>query len=390
MKVPDNLLFSIFQQQDARVRKNLSEKTLEISTGRRLQDISEDPPSTYHVLNLKKEIAQLSQYSKNRLFADTVLSYMDSSLGKVVDTLNQLYAKTIQAKNQVLQKEELRAIGEYFSSNLKALIDRANDQLGGNYLFGGASLTQKPFDENTLSYMASPEDFKVWLTENLQVSVFLKGGETFGLNVAISQATFASPGVNFNTAGTLSISVGNVSLNVSYTTTQTLNDLANFINSNYSNLVNAKVSQNPDGSYSLMLMPVDISKDISVQDTSGGDFDAGASDFYYPNVLQAVKRMGDKLLGGMYPDDSDLMLLQRAFDRVSFRRSQVGSVLASVKDLQPMQESLQDSLNNQKSDIEDADLSTSIMEYTRYRLAYEALMNIIADQKDMTILRYLK
>jgi flagellar hook-associated protein 3 FlgL len=390
MKVPDNLLFSIFQQQDARVRKNLSEKTLEISTGRRLQDISEDPPSTYHVLNLKKEIAQLSQYSKNRLFADTVLSYMDSSLGKVVDTLNQLYAKTIQAKNQVLQKEELRAIGEYFSSNLKALIDRANDQLGGNYLFGGASLTQKPFDENTLSYMASPEDFKVWLTENLQVSVFLKGGETFGLNVAISQATFASPGVNFNTAGTLSISVGNVSLNVSYTTTQTLNDLANFINSNYSNLVNAKVSQNPDGSYSLMLMPVDISKDISVQDTSGGDFDAGASDFYYPNVLQAVKRMGDKLLGGMYPDDSDLMLLQRAFDRVSFRRSQVGSVLASVKDLQPMQESLQDSLNKQKSDIEDADLSTSIMEYTRYRLAYEALMNIIADQKDMTILRYLK
>ncbi len=390
MKVPDNLLFSIFQQQDARVRKNLSEKTLEISTGRRLQDISEDPPSTYHVLNLKKEIAQLSQYSKNRLFADTVLSYMDSSLGKVVDTLNQLYAKTIQAKNQVLQKEELRAIGEYFSSNLKALIDRANDQLGGNYLFGGASLTQKPFDENTLSYMASPEDFKVWLTENLQVSVFLKGGETFGLNVAISQATFASPGVNFNTAGTLSISVGNVSLNVNYTTTQTLNDLANFINSNYSNLVNAKVSQNPDGSYSLMLMPVDISKDISVQDTSGGDFDAGASDFYYPNVLQAVKRMGDKLLGGMYPDDSDLMLLQRAFDRVSFRRSQVGSVLANVKDLQPMQESLQDSLNKQKSDIEDADLSTSIMEYTRYRLAYEALMNIIADQKDMTILRYLK
>lgn len=65
-----------------------------------------------------------------------------------------------------------------------------------------------------------------------------------------------------------------------------------FINSNYSNLLQAKVSQNPDGTYSLMLMPVDISKEISVSDTSGGDFDSRTADFYSPNVLQAVKGSG--------------------------------------------------------------------------------------------------
>lgn len=54
MKVPDNILFSIFQEQDARIRKNLSDKTLEISTGRKYQGISEDPPATYNVLDLKK------------------------------------------------------------------------------------------------------------------------------------------------------------------------------------------------------------------------------------------------------------------------------------------------------------------------------------------------
>ena len=43
-----------------------------------------------------------------------------------------------------------------------------------------------------------------------------------------------------------------------------------FINSNYSKLLQARVSQNPDGTYSLMLMPVDISKDIAVLDISGG------------------------------------------------------------------------------------------------------------------------
>ncbi len=385
MKVPDNILFSIFQEQDARIRKNLSDKTLEISTGRKYQGISEDPPATYNVLDLKKEIAQLSQYSKNRLFADTSLSYIDLNLGKIEDSLNLLYAKTVQTKNQILQPNQLVAIGELFSSTLRSLLDRANDQLGGNYIFGGASLTQKPFDENTLEYKASKESFKVWLSDNYKVDALLRGDETFGLNVSISNAKFSSPDTNFTTGGTLNIKVGATNISIIYSNTQSLKDLVDVINSNYSNLLSAKVSQNPDGTYSLMLVPVDVSKDISVSGT--GDFSTG---FYSPNVLQAVKRIGDKLSGAMYPDDSDLMLLQRAFERISFRRSQVGSLLSHVKNIQPVQESLEDTLNKQKSDIEDADLSQSIMDYTRYKLAYEALMRIIADQKDMSILRYLK
>ena len=232
----------------------------------------------------------------------------------------------------------------------------------------------------------------MWLSDNYKVDALLRGDETFSINVAISNAKFSNPDTNFTVGGTLNINVGSTNISVSYGTpsTSTLKDLVDFINSNYSNLLSAKVSQNPDGTYSLMLMPVDVSKDISVSDTSGGDFDTGATDFYSPNVLQAVKRIGDKLSGAMYPDDSDLMLLQRAFERISFRRSQVGSLLSQVKNLQPTQESLGDNLNKQKSDIEDADLSQSIMDYTRYKLAYEALMRIIADQKDMSILRYLK
>ncbi|MCS7195955.1 MAG: flagellar hook-associated protein FlgL [Aquificaceae bacterium] len=390
MKVPDNLLFSLFKEQDARIRKQLSDKTLEIATGRKYVNVSDDPPTTYNLLELKKDISQLSQYAKNRLFADTSLSYVDFNLGRIEDSLNFLYAKTIQAKNQLLQPDQLRALGELFSSSLRSLLDRVNDQLGDNYIFGGASLKIKPFDENNLQYTASAESFKVWLSNNYQVEVFLEGREVFGLNVALSLATFASPGVNFSTSGMMTISVGTSTINLNYTTTQTLQNLADFVNSNYPNLLHARVVQNPNDTYSLLLMPLDISKEISVSDTSGGAFDVGAPDFYSPNVLQVVKRIEDKLSGGRYPEEGDLLLLRRALDRVAFRRSQVGSVLSQVKNLQSTQENLEDNLNKQKSDLEDAELSQSIMDYTRYKIAYEALMRIIADSKDMTILRYLR
>lgn len=390
MKVPDNFLFSLFQEQDARIRRQLAEKSLEISTGRKYRNISDNPSSTYNVLELKKDISQLSQYSKNRLFADTALSYADFNLEKITDTLNQLYARAIQAKNQIIQPDQLVSIGNFFNAALKTLIDRANERLGENYIFGGASLTQKPFDENTLRYEASAENFSVWLSDNYRVDTFLRGDQVFGVNVAVSIASFASPGTNFNTAGTLAISIGASNINVSYSTTQTLNDLTNFINSNYSNLVNARIAQTSSGTYSLVLIPTEVSKEISVSDTTGGDFDLGQVDFNSPNVLQVVRDIGQKLSNGIHPDDTDLAILQRAFERISYRRSQVGASLSQVKNLQPVQENFSDNLNKQKSELEDAELSQSIMDYTRYRIAYEALMRIIAEQKDMSILRYVR
>ncbi|MCS7277912.1 MAG: flagellar hook-associated protein FlgL [Aquificaceae bacterium] len=387
MKVPENLIFSLFQEQDSRIRRQLADKSLEIGTGRKYKNVSDDPSATYNIVELKREVSQLSQYAKNRLFADTSLSYTDLNLGKIADSLNLLYSKAIQAKNQVLQPDQLKAMGEFFLSSLRSLLDRVNDQLGGNYLFGGASLTEKPFDENTLEYRASSENFKVWLSENYQVDTFLNGAQVFGLNVAISRASFSNPDDGFTNAGVLNIRVGNTSISISYSAGQNLRNLVGYINTNYSQTLKADVTQNPDGTFSLMLMSVDLGKDISVSDTSGGDFSIG---FYNPNVLEVVKRIGNKLSNSLYLDDSDLMILQRSFDRISFGRSRVGSVLSQLKNLQSVQESLKDNLEKQKSDIEDADLSQSIMEYTRYKLAYEALMRIIADQKDMTILRYLR
>ena len=107
------------------------------------------------------------------------------------------------------------------------------------------------------------------------------------------------------------------------------------------------------------------------------------------NVFQILNEIKDKLSAGLNPDDSDLMANQRAYDKVVEVRSQVGSVLSQVRDLQPVQENKMDVLKKRKSDNEEVDLSESIMEYTRYRTAYEALMRIVAESRDLTILRYI-
>jgi flagellar hook-associated protein 3 len=389
MKVPDNLLFSLFIEQDARIKKELSEKTLDVSTGRRVRALSDEPTATYNVIELKKEIAQLSQHSQNRLFADTNLTYADFTLGKVWDTLKGLYATTLRAKNSAtLTPDQLYALAEQFDKSLGQLLDRANDKLGQNYLFGGSSLTVKPFDPNTLNYTASSQDFEVWVSENSKVSVFLRGDKVFGSNLYISKVSYASPTTSFTTPGAITLQVGSNTYTISYGGAgepQNIQELAQYINNNLGDKLHAFVSQNPDGSYSIALAPVELSSNVQFISISG-ELSTG---FENPNILQVVKRVKEKLQGGFYPDDFDLFSLNRASDLVSLRRSEVGSVLSTVKNLQPTQENLDVVLKKQKSDIEDADLSESIMEYTRYRIAYEALMRMVADQKDLTILKYI-
>jgi flagellar hook-associated protein 3 FlgL len=389
MKVPDNLLFSLFIEQDARVKKGLSEKTLDVSTGRRLRALSDEPTATYNVIELKKEIAQLSQHSQNRLFADTNLTYVDFTLGKVWDTLKGLCATTLRAKNSAtLTPDQLYALAEQFDKGLGHLLDMANDKLGQNYLFGGSSLTVRPFDPNTLNYTASSQDFEVWVSENSKVSVFLRGDKVFGSNIYISKVSYTSPATNFTTPGAITLQVGSNTYTISYGGVgepQNIQELAQYINNNFGDKLHAFVSQNPDGSYSIALAPVELSANVQFISITG-ELSTG---FENPNILQAVKRVKEKLQGGFYPDGFDLFSLSRASELISLRRSEVGSVLSTVKNLQPTQEKLDVVLKKQKSDIEDANISESLMEYTRYRIAYEALMRMVADRKDLTILKYI-
>jgi len=266
MKVPDNLLFSLFIEQDARIKKGLSEKTLDVSTGRRVRALSDEPTATYNVIELKKEIAQLSQHSQNRLFADTNLTYVDFTLGKMWDTLKGLYATTLRAKNSAtLTPDQVSALAVQFDKGLGQLLDRANDKLGQNYLFGGSSLTVKPFDPNTLNYTASSQDFEVWVSENSKVSVFLRGDKVFGSNLYISKVSYASPTTNFTTPGAITLQVGSNTYTINYGGAgepQNIQELAQYINNNFGDKLHTFVSQNPDGSYSIALAPVELSANV--------------------------------------------------------------------------------------------------------------------------------
>ncbi|GEM_PF-783798 len=481
MKVPDNLLYSIFQQQDERIRREIARKTIEISTGRRIHNLSDDPPATFNVINLRQEISQLSQFSKNRLFADVNLTYADLTLEKMSNKVKWLYVKAVQAKNEIHTADSLRSLAVEFTEAIDFLLDRANEKLGENYIFSGSALTTKPFDSN-FNYLGSSESFNVQIDEANFTEVFLPGNRVFDTNVYQLNTLFDNPSSNLGVSGTITVSYNTTTVTADYgrgiwylTAKVTdpdvplssygldgdlvlydsgmneisrinnygnisLNDLITQINTTFGGEnITASLVNNPDGSYTLRVEDTDVPPNNFITDTgenilenntlknfvkifnalSPPDLTAfmhqvpdgrytlrlipseaetfinisftgsALGDFYTLNIFQLLGEVKEKLKSAYSPDESDIMAIQRSYDIITSRRSEIGSILSQVKAQEKIQENKMDILRKQKSDNEDADLSESIMEYTRYRMAYDALMKIIADTRDMTILKYL-
>jgi len=183
MKVPELALFRFFELQNEKTRERMSKQFERLASGKRFLNPSENPYDAYQVLELKKEIAKISQFSRNRLFSDNALSHADTILAGIEDKLRELYARTIRGANQLLKQEELKAISEEFSQALKILVNQANERFGNNYLFSGDKLTTKPFDETTYDYNGSQNDYEVVLEESLRAKTFFAGSEVFGIRV---------------------------------------------------------------------------------------------------------------------------------------------------------------------------------------------------------------
>ena len=382
MKVPDLIFFKFFQNENARLRKEIGEKYLELVSGKKIQKPSDDPLAAYNVLNTQTEISKLSQFSRNRLFSDISLSHADVILNGIEDKLRQLYSRTLRASNDILKEEELKAIGKEFEEALKVLVRQANEKVNGNYIFSGDSLTTKPFDENTYDYLGSNNSFKVLISENLSVDTFLSGSEVFG-NVSINLTVYDVEISGFDNIP----NNDDVSFTIDTTTIagDSLDEILQKIKENFGESIKFYTYKNASGNTVIRLVSENTftvsagsSTNVSFIDLSGID-----------NVFKIVKYVKDKLTQGIKVGYEDVYMMELAINKVISSRAKIGSILSEVKNYQNYQEDKKLSLEKRISDLTDADMAQSISDYERLRLTYEAVMRIFADARNLTILRYI-
>lgn len=166
--------------------EKLLEAQTRVSTQKKINRPSDDPAGMSSVLNYRKTIAAIDQYQRNLGKAQTRLDIVETTMGMVDDLINE--AKRVTTDNAAGTGDAAsRTIAADQITNIRnQLLELANSQQDGVYLFAGRKNDAPPFTADpvtgTVTYggdNSGSADARYMVGENTEIAVHANGEEIF-------------------------------------------------------------------------------------------------------------------------------------------------------------------------------------------------------------------
>jgi len=160
----------------------------EISTGRQVNQLSDNPAAAADVVFSHIQSGEDDQFLQNASDLSSQLQTADSTLSSVVTAVTQAISIGIQGANGTLNDANRQAVAQEVSGILTQVLSLANQTYQGNYLFAGTAATTQPFVLDP----TQPNGVKYNGNTNVN-SIAVSPGNSLPINVPGSQI-FTNPG----------------------------------------------------------------------------------------------------------------------------------------------------------------------------------------------------
>ena len=164
----DNITAALFRQTE-----QLLKTQEKIVTGKRINRASDDPIGSQRVLDYRKSLSSMQQYTVNISNAKTHIDTVDDILNTVTELISE--AKGIAAD----PNPELRdTFAQQVGTLREQLIQLANSKINGAYIFAGDLTATRPFD-STGAYSGDSATKDYLIGDTIQVAVEADGSLRF-------------------------------------------------------------------------------------------------------------------------------------------------------------------------------------------------------------------
>lgn len=145
MRIGTNYNLLIMKQNMERARREHGELAIPMSTGRKLNRISDDPSRLTTVMDINQSVGRRDQFLFNINAARARLNITESVMGQINGLVQEAYSLAIQGNNQALTQAEIGNITSRLTAIKADVLSLANAKQGGIYLFSGFKSTTQPF-----------------------------------------------------------------------------------------------------------------------------------------------------------------------------------------------------------------------------------------------------
>lgn len=140
----------------AKITTDMADINSQISSGRQMSKISDNPVNLVSALGMRSSLAELDQYQENLIYGESIITASESALSQMKEQIIQAKVTTIQALNAPITPEDRINIAPAIRNIIEQSITLGNTQISGKYIFGGyrtAGYTDAepaPFVENLI------------------------------------------------------------------------------------------------------------------------------------------------------------------------------------------------------------------------------------------------
>ena len=173
-------------------QSDLSDLNIQLSTGTRINQPSDDPVGAARALDLTHVTADTAQYQRNITSANARLGLEDQTLSNVTNVLGRVRTLLLQAANGTQTDETRGDIAAEMVQLRQQLLGQANSKDGqGEYIFAGNRTGTEPFaSQNGVTYVGDDGQRMVAAGPGLQVATGDPGSAVFA-NIPTGNGTFA-------------------------------------------------------------------------------------------------------------------------------------------------------------------------------------------------------
>lgn len=123
---------------------NMSKINQQISTGKVINTVSDDPHKAIKIMNINNEIKYTEKYNYNINESVGWMNTTDGALDNVGNLLGEIKETILKVGNGTYSQNEMKSLNEDMNEKIKQLADTLNSTYGGKYLFGGSSVDDAP------------------------------------------------------------------------------------------------------------------------------------------------------------------------------------------------------------------------------------------------------
>ena len=148
MKATEGTTYRMLQSNLGRITTRLEDLRTQGATGIKLSKPSDDPSSIRPVLTTRTQIMHTDRYLETMGVTLDKMQATDGHLNHVENILQRVKEITINSINGAMSTQDMAVFADEVANLKQEMLDAANAQVDGKYIFAGYAENTKPFIEN--------------------------------------------------------------------------------------------------------------------------------------------------------------------------------------------------------------------------------------------------